>query len=132
VPATTAAPPPAFLVAHWLRLDPPGGTPPAEVVRERVAAAPGETGQATLRLAAPELAGTYLLVLDVVSPLHGSLVAAGEDPAIVRVTVAWPPADPVRDFLPTPAYVPAPDLVEAGDAVEPATPATDEAPSPGR
>ena len=127
-PATNAAPASAFLVGQWLRIDPPGGAPATEVVRERVVAAPGETGRATLRLVAPEMPGSYLLVIDVVSPLRGSLVAAGEDPATVRVTVGWPPKP---EFAPRPEYAPAPELAPAPEPADPgAALPTDPASSP--
>jgi len=38
-------------------------------------------------MAAPVVAGEYLLVLDGVDPRTGSLAAAGVPPGIVRVTV---------------------------------------------
>ena len=48
---------------------------------------PGKTADATLELRAPVAPGDYLLMLDIVTPEHGSLVASGADPTIVRVTV---------------------------------------------
>jgi hypothetical protein len=48
---------------------------------------PGERKRVVLGLVAPKAPGTYLLVLDVVIPEVGSLVALGLDPALVRVTV---------------------------------------------
>lgn len=52
-----------------------------------IALAPGKTADATLELRAPVASGDYLLMLDIVTPEHGSLVASGADPTIVRVTV---------------------------------------------
>jgi hypothetical protein len=48
---------------------------------------PGARKRLVLDLTAPDPPGTYLLVLDVVIPEVGSLVALGLDPALVRVTV---------------------------------------------
>ena len=39
-----------------------------------------------LGLTAPTAAGDYLLVLDIVTPDRGSLIASGGDPTLVRVT----------------------------------------------
>jgi hypothetical protein len=82
------------LVGHWLRLDDSGGAGGRDVARARVEPAPGATERTMLNLVAPELPGEYLLVLDVVSPLAGSLTAAGGDPVVVRVTVEWPAPAP--------------------------------------
>ncbi len=48
---------------------------------------PGATFDATLDLVAPTAPGDYLLVLDVLTPDQGSLVATGVDPTLVRITV---------------------------------------------
>ena len=48
---------------------------------------PGKTELVSLHLTAPVQAGEYLLLLDVMSRLDGSLTAAGGDPVVVRVTV---------------------------------------------
>ena len=88
------ASPPALLVGHWVRLDPAGGGPDLGTVWARLAVAPGATEQVSLYLIAPDLPGDYLLLLDVVSPSQGSLVAAGNEPVSVRVTVGWPVAEP--------------------------------------
>ncbi len=50
--------------------------------------APGAGVATDLQLFAPTLPGAYLLLLDVVTPEHGSLVANGVEPTIVRVDVA--------------------------------------------
>ena len=49
--------------------------------------APGKSFDATLAIKAPKAPGSYLLLLDVVTPDGGSLVASGADPTLVRVTV---------------------------------------------
>jgi hypothetical protein len=62
----------------------------------------------TLQLTAPAATGSYLLILDVATPEHGTLSANGSPPAIVRVTVldpvseapiATPTAPAVREGL---------------------------------
>lgn len=88
------ASPPALLVGHWFRLEPVGGGPDLGTVWARLAIAPGATEQVSLHLIAPDMPGDYLLLLDVVSPSRGSLVAAGNEPVSVRVTVGWPVAGP--------------------------------------
>ncbi|TMD32934.1 MAG: hypothetical protein E6I94_00620 [Chloroflexi bacterium] len=52
--------------------------------------APGDQAQVDLALLAPPTPGQYLLVIDLVTPLDGSLAATGVAPAIVRVVVAAP------------------------------------------
>ena len=49
--------------------------------------APGQSFDATLAIKAPTAPGSYLLLVDVVTPDDGSLVASGADPTLVRVTV---------------------------------------------
>jgi hypothetical protein len=49
--------------------------------------APGKAFNGTIGLKAPTVAGQYMLVLDVVTPERGSLVASGAEPTLVRVTV---------------------------------------------
>jgi hypothetical protein len=58
-----------------------------------VGMAPRDLAETALDVVAPKASGEYLLVLDVVTPDDGSLVASGLDPTIVRVTVAAPPAE---------------------------------------
>jgi hypothetical protein len=52
-----------------------------------IALAPGVKTDASLGLQVPNASGQYLLVLDVITPERGSLVASGADPTLVRVTV---------------------------------------------
>ena len=75
------------LVGHWVRLD--TSTPSGEegAVWATVDPDPGKTELVSLRLTAPVQAGEYLLLLDVMSRLDGSLTAAGGEPVVVRVTV---------------------------------------------
>ena len=48
---------------------------------------PGTTAAVQLDMVVPTVAGEYLLVLDVVTPEGGSLVASGRDPIMVRMTI---------------------------------------------
>ena len=48
---------------------------------------PGVKVDTVLDLVAPTAPGQYLLLLDIVTPERGSLVAAGADPTMIRVTV---------------------------------------------
>jgi hypothetical protein len=82
--------PSARLVGYWLGLDP--SAPPREIVavETTLEAAPGETAAVSLRSTAPRGPGEYLLVVDVVSAIDGSLIASGGQPSVVRVTVAPP------------------------------------------
>jgi hypothetical protein len=80
----------SVLVGQWLRLDAPGETSEAVAARATVHPDPGDTEQLSLSFIAPVVPGDYLLVLDVVSPLYGSLTAAGGSPVVVRVAVEQP------------------------------------------
>ena len=88
-PSVSRTHPSARIVARWVPLasvDPSrrstAGSPrPAQPD-------PGSEVTVVLNLTAPATPGAYLLVLDVDSPLHGSLAAAGVAPGAVRVTVA--------------------------------------------
>lgn len=100
VPATAAS-----LVAHWLSLDDAPGPMSAAggdgSVDGRVDLPPGlapnaAMAAASLELVAPTVPGAYLLVIDVVVPGSGSLIALGRPPTLVRVQVgAAGPAAPV-------------------------------------
>lgn len=90
-PATAAR-----IVGQWLAI----GTDDAGQ-REAAAAAtasadllpghePGSTVQLDLAMTVPTVPGEYLLVLDIVTPDGGSLVAAGRDPIVVRMQVSAP------------------------------------------
>ena len=79
------------VVARWIPLS-AGATlptdPTAHIVRSDlpIGLAPGATADAC-STCPPTAAGDYLLVLDVVTPERGSLVASGADPTLVRITV---------------------------------------------
>ncbi|MEP6640199.1 MAG: hypothetical protein ABJC39_12690, partial [Chloroflexota bacterium] len=86
----------ANVVGRWVPLS-AGAAVPADAADQTVTAElpvglqPGVKVTATLGITAPSAPGQYLLLLDVVTPERGSLVAAGADPTLVRVTVL--PAD---------------------------------------
>ena len=80
----------ATLVVRWVDLGGTGaGSAAGSVVTSGLPAGmkPGASADVTMRLAAPAGPGEYLLVVDVLDPQRGSLVAAGVPPGIVRVTV---------------------------------------------
>ena len=82
----------AKLTGRWIPLT-GGATLPLDAADQAVSTdlpvglAPGTSINATLALKTPQAPGTYLLLLDVVTPDGGSLVASGADPTLVRVTV---------------------------------------------
>jgi hypothetical protein len=78
--------PPARLVARWLSLG-MGTTTDATDATIPVRVDPGAESIVQLTLVAPEAAGDYLVLLDVASPLYGSLAASGVAIAQIRVTV---------------------------------------------
>jgi hypothetical protein len=51
---------------------------------------PGSTALVQMAMVGPTVPGEYLLVLDIVTPDGSSLVAAGRDPIVVRMTVSSP------------------------------------------
>ncbi len=85
-----------------------------------VALKPGKLVPADLGLVAPVVAGDYLLVLDILTPDGGSLVADGVEPTLVRVKVSAAPApETTAPAVLTPALSSAPSVLEpAGDAGE--------------
>ena len=78
------------LVGQWMRLDGSGAASETVAARATIQPPPGATEEVLLALTAPSEPGTYLLVLDVVSPLYGSLTAVGSSPMVVRVEVTSP------------------------------------------
>ena len=79
----------ATLVGRWLSLT-DGATAPATAsarVDLPAGLAPRVTTDVVLAISVPTVPGDYLLVLDVITPDHGSLIAAGVEPTIVRVVV---------------------------------------------
>ncbi len=78
----------ARLVGHWIGLE--GAGLAGGLPRDASIPADVEPGRSTvlgLPLTAPEVAGTYLLVLDIALPDGRSLAVAGVPPALVRVVV---------------------------------------------
>jgi hypothetical protein len=82
---------PATVVARWVDLDAVGGpaSPAGSVGNSNLPSvlAPGASVDVDVSLTTPSAPGGYLLVLDVVDPVVGSLAAAGVPPGIVGVTV---------------------------------------------
>jgi hypothetical protein len=87
-PGGVIAPTAAKVVGHWIALDPAVDMTLAPVTADLPSGlAGGKTADAELQLAVPVRPGAYLLVLDVVTPEHGSLAGLGVAPTIVHVTV---------------------------------------------
>jgi hypothetical protein len=82
----------AKLTGRWIPLA-GGAALPVDAADQAASAdlpiglAPGASVDTTLILKTPKASGSYLLLLDVVTPDGGSLVAYGADPTLVRVTV---------------------------------------------
>jgi hypothetical protein len=81
----------ATLVARWVDLGAAAaGTATSGGVANSIlpaGLAPGASADVSFLLTAPATAGEYLLVLDVIDPVTGSLAAAGVPPGIVRVSI---------------------------------------------
>ncbi len=79
----------ATLVGRWLSLadDATALLPASAQIGLPAGLAPAKPIDRALALSVPASPGEYLLILDVVTPEHGSLIAAGVEPTIVRVTV---------------------------------------------
>jgi len=82
----------ATVIGRWIPLSEGAALPTDPAVQTASSdlasvLAPGKSAIATLALTAPSAAGQYLLLLDVMTPERGSLLATGGDPTIVRVTV---------------------------------------------
>jgi hypothetical protein len=85
----------ATVVGRWLPLSAGAALDPDPTTQETDASLPitfasGKKNDAILGLTAPSTPGDYLLLLDVVTPERGSLVALGADPTLVRITVVAP------------------------------------------
>jgi hypothetical protein len=94
-PALARSRQPSRLVARWLPLG-LGTTTDAADITTPVRVDPGSETTVQLALSAPTVAGDYLVVLDIASPLNGSLAASGVAVGQIRVTVgpATTPAAP--------------------------------------
>ena len=98
---------PAHLVATWVSAEGLAVPVPVSATLDLEASVPGSGLVVTLDLVAPPMPGEYLLLLDVVSPAHGSLSALGNAPALVRVRVTPAPASvPAPGTVPEPASTP--------------------------
>ncbi|MCJ7709988.1 MAG: hypothetical protein MUQ32_04075, partial [Chloroflexi bacterium] len=97
---------PARLVATWVSADGLPVPEPVAVPLGKTVAGPGGESSVLIELTAPATPGSYLLLLDVLSPSRGPLSALGNAPAIIRVAVGEVP-----DPTPTPVPVP-PNLLE--------------------
>jgi hypothetical protein len=93
-PSVVRGHPTARLVARWMPLtsiDQGDGVDAS--ASSAIQLDPGAEVTVVLALTAPDAPGAYLLVLDIDSPLHGSLAASGVAPGTVLVTVV-PAATP--------------------------------------
>jgi hypothetical protein len=86
--------PAPLLVGRWIPLSAGASTLPDPVEETTPVVAPGTEAVVGLELTAPAEPGTYLLVVDLVIPIHGSMAAVGVPAAQVIVTVGGPPAGP--------------------------------------
>jgi hypothetical protein len=85
-PALARRDPTARLIGHWLALTAWSAALPDDLALP-LQVDPGTHQVVALDLVAPAVPGSYLLVLDVVSPLYGSLGAAGAELGSIRVIV---------------------------------------------
>jgi hypothetical protein len=86
----------AHVVGRWIPLSAGAVIPTGPGAAGAEAALPvglasGKSANAVLALVAPTAPGDYLLLLDIVTPERGSLVASGAEPTLVRVTVTAAP-----------------------------------------
>ena len=90
----------ARLVATWVSADGQAVPRTVSVVLGDEVSAPGGSSSVNVPLTAPSTPGSYLVLLDVLSPSRGPLSALGSAPAIIRVSVG-------RATSPAPIGVPA-------------------------
>ena len=96
IPSGTAPAPAAYVVGRWIPLS-VGANLQADPTDQVVGVAlplglkPGANASVDLQALTPPAAGDYLLLLDIVTPDRGSLVASGADPTLIRVTVSAAP-----------------------------------------
>ena len=81
---------PPQLVARWVALGSPDASVPDVATASVARLQPRQQATTTLQLTAPEQPGSYLLLVDLNSPIHGSLAASGVPAAQVTVTVLAP------------------------------------------
>ena len=79
----------ADLVGHWIALGDGAILTIAPEVSATLPAGlePGGAAETPIDIDVPTVPGDYILLLDVVTPEHGSLTAVGVAPTIVRVKV---------------------------------------------
>ena len=106
-PSVVRAHPTARLVGRWIPLFVAPGLDGLPDVGSPIDAAPGAEVTVDLGLTAPAAPGDYLLVLDVDSPLHGSLAAGGVPFGQVRVSVVAAVGSPPPGATPEPDATPA-------------------------
>ena len=82
---------PADLVATWVSAERLAVPEAVTVPLDETMAEPGGVSSILVPLTAPEAPGSYLVLLDVLSPSRGPLSALGSAPAIIRVTVGEAP-----------------------------------------
>jgi hypothetical protein len=93
IPSGTTPSEAAYVVGRWVPLS-VGAALQVDRSAQVVGAAlplglkPGASAAADIHALAPPAAGDYLLMLDIVTPDRGSLVASGADPTLIRVTVS--------------------------------------------
>ena len=110
-PPWTFQRPEPLVVATWTALG-VGVDTSREVTAVPVRLAPGQQAVVSLLLIAPPVPGSYLVVLDLVSPVYGSLLAMGLPATAVRATVT----PPVAGAAGLPAQDPAGSPAAARDA----------------
>ena len=82
------------LVATWVSADGLAVPEAVSVLLDKAVSEPGGMTSVPVRLTAPTTPGSYLVLLDVLSPSRGPLSALGNAPAIIRVTVTATPSVP--------------------------------------
>ncbi len=96
IPSGTAPAAAAYLVGRWIPLSVGAALQPDPTAQVVGAALPlglksGAKAAVDLQALTPPAAGDYVLMLDIVTPDRGSLVASGADPTLIRVTVSAAP-----------------------------------------
>ena len=91
---------PAYLVATWVAGDGAPVPAPISIRLDDVVFGPGGSVETSLALQAPDAPGSYLLILDVLTPESGPMSALGSAPAMIRVTVNAAPPTPTAPQTP--------------------------------
>jgi hypothetical protein len=106
-PSVVRGHPSARLIGHWIPLSIDASTDGLSDLSVPISAPPGSETTVEVGLTAPTAPGDYLLILDVDSPLHGSLAAGGVPLGQVRVTVVAPAGSGQPGTSPAPTATPA-------------------------